>query len=168
LLNGDTAHSSKELTLARKTISFPRQTFDAPDGGALVWPAGSLSARMDSLNGSNLPVRRGYRHRETSDGGKPMRKYIVLVNFTDQGRKGVKDVPNRQDKSRETAKQFGVERKSVWMTFGPYDFVHLYEAPDDEAMAKFVMMLSSIGNVRTTVMRAWDESEHLPLIRELS
>jgi uncharacterized protein with GYD domain len=101
-------------------------------------------------------------------GAKPMSQYIMLVNFTDQGLKGVKDVPNRQDKSRETAKQFGVERKTVWMTFGPYDFVHLYEAPNDDAMAKFVMSLSSFGNVRTTVMRAWDESEHLPLIRELT
>jgi hypothetical protein len=42
------------------------------------------------------------------------------------------------------------------------------ETPNDEAMAKFAMTLSSFGNVRTTVMRAWDESEHLPLIRELS
>jgi uncharacterized protein with GYD domain len=54
------------------------------------------------------------------------------------------------------------------MTFGPYDFVHHYEAPNDEAMAKFVMTLASFGNIRTTVMRAWDESEHLSLIRELS
>jgi uncharacterized protein with GYD domain len=60
----------------------------------------------------------------------------MLVNFTDQGLKGVKDVH--------------------------------YEAPNDEVMAKFVMTLSSFGNLRTTVMRAWDESEHLPLIRELS
>src|SRR5262249_32815305 len=97
-----------------------------------------------------------------------MPQYIMLVNFTDQGLKGDKDVPNRQDKSRETAKKFGVERKTVWMTFGPYDFVHLYEAPNDEAMAKFVMTLASFGNLRTTVMRAWDESEHLPLIRELA
>jgi uncharacterized protein with GYD domain len=52
------------------------------------------------------------------------------------------------------------------MTFGPYDFVHHYEAPNDEAMAKFVMTIGSFG-VRTTVMPAWDESEHLPLIRDL-
>src|SRR5262249_24990469 len=78
-------------------------------------------------------------------GGRPMPQYIMLVNFTDQGLRGVKDVPNRQDKSRETAKQFGVERKTVWMTFGPYDFVHLYEAPNDEAMAKFVMTIASFG-----------------------
>ena len=86
-----------------------------------------------------------------------MPTYIMLVNFTDQGRKGVKEVPNGQDKSREVAKRFGVERKTVWMTFGPCDFVHLYEAPNDEAMAKFVMTLASFGNIRTTVMRAWDE-----------
>ena len=97
-----------------------------------------------------------------------MPTYLMLVNFTDQGVRGVKEIPSRQDKSRETAKKFGVERKQVWMTFGPYDFVHLYEAPSDEAMAKFVMTLASFGNVRTTVMRAWDESEHLPLISQLS
>jgi uncharacterized protein with GYD domain len=96
-----------------------------------------------------------------------MPSYLMLVNFTDQGVRGIKEIPSRQDKSRETAKQFGVERKQVWMTFGPYDFVHLYEAPSDEAMAKFVMTLGSFGNVRTTVMRAWDESEHLPMIRAL-
>ncbi len=64
----------------------------------------------------------------------PLPQYIMLVNFTDQGLKGVKEIPNRQDKSREIAKQFGVERKTVWMTFGPFDFVHHYEAPNDEAM----------------------------------
>jgi uncharacterized protein with GYD domain len=106
--------------------------------------------------------------RQRLMGARPMPQYIMLVNFTDQGLKGVKDVPSRQDKSRNTAKQFGVERKTVWMTFGPYDFVHHYEAPNDEAMAKFVMTLSSFGNARTPVMRAWDETEHLPLIRELS
>jgi len=41
------------------------------------------------------------------------------------------------------------------------------EAPNDEAMAKFVMTLGSFGNIRTTVMGAWDESEHLPIIRDL-
>src|SRR4029434_1631289 len=52
-------------------------------------------------------------------GVRPMTQYIMLVNFTDQGLKGVKDVPNRQDKSRETAKQLGVERKIVCMQIGP-------------------------------------------------
>jgi uncharacterized protein with GYD domain len=106
--------------------------------------------------------------KNSISGETSMPTYIMLVNFTDQGLRGVKEIPNRQEKSREVAKQFNVERKTVWMTFGPYDFVHLYEAPNDEAMAKFAMTLASFGNVRPTVMRAWDEPQHLPLIRELS
>src|SRR5262249_3597964 len=136
-------------------------------------------ATLRSLQAQVCPFQRGtwtgghccrscHRAAAFQWGASPMPQYIMLVNFTDQGLKGVKEVPNRQDKSREIAKQFGVERKTVWMTFGPYDFVLHYEAPNDEAMAKFVMTLSSFGNLRTTVMRAWDESEHLPLIRELS
>jgi uncharacterized protein with GYD domain len=31
-----------------------------------------------------------------------MPQYIMLVNFTDQGLKGVKDVPSRQDKSQRS------------------------------------------------------------------
>ena len=53
------------------------------------------------------------------------------------------------------------------MTFGQYDFVHVYEAPDDQAMAKFVLALSSFGNVRTTVLRAFDENEHNQLLADL-
>ena len=96
-----------------------------------------------------------------------MPKYLVFLNLTDQGAKTVKEIPNKRDQSRETAKKFGVERKQAWMTFGPYDFVHLYEAPSDDAMAKFVLKFGSFGSVRTTVMRAWDESEHLPLVQDL-
>ena len=66
-----------------------------------------------------------------------MPTYIMLVNFTDQGRKCV-----------------GRTNRAKWLNIEP--------------MAKFVMTLASFGNIWTTVMRAWDESEHLPLIRELS
>jgi GAF domain-containing protein len=41
--------------------------------------------------------------------GEQGRCHLMLVNFTDQGLKGVKDVPSRQDKSRDTANQFGVD-----------------------------------------------------------
>ena len=64
-----------------------------------------------------------------------MPNYIMLVNLTDQGVRGVKDIPRRQAASREMVKKLGIERKQVFMTFGPYDFVHILEAPDDQAMS---------------------------------
>ena len=39
------------------------------------------------------------------------------------------------------AKKFGVEWKSFYMTMGAYDFVMTIEAPDDAAVAKFVLSL---------------------------
>jgi uncharacterized protein with GYD domain len=61
-----------------------------------------------------------------------MPKYIMLVNFTDQGlelskrfRTGKTNRARQQNNSELNAKLFG-------MAFGPYDFVHLYEAPNDE------------------------------------
>ena len=53
-----------------------------------------------------------------------MGTYILLVNSTDQGAKGVAEIPNRQQASRDTAAKLGIVRKNVYMTFGPYDFVH--------------------------------------------
>jgi uncharacterized protein with GYD domain len=54
------------------------------------------------------------------------------------------------------------------MTFGPYDFVQIIEAPDDEAVAKYVLSVNSKGNVRTTTMRAFDEPEHFEFLRNLT
>jgi uncharacterized protein with GYD domain len=97
----------------------------------------------------------------------PMPNYIMLVNLTDQGVRGVKDIPKRQAASREMVKKLGIERKQVFMTFGPYDFVHILEAPDDQAMAKYVLALGALGNVRTTVLKAFDEPEHNAFIASL-
>ena len=96
-----------------------------------------------------------------------MGTYILLVNATDHGAKGVAEIPKRQEASRQTAKTLGIVRKAVYMTFGPYDFVQIIEAPDDAAVAKYVLSVNSKGNVRTTTMRAFDEPEHFEFIKTL-
>jgi uncharacterized protein with GYD domain len=97
-----------------------------------------------------------------------MGTYILLVNSTDQGAKGVREIPARQQASRDAATRLGVVRKAVYMTFGPYDFVQIIEAPDDAAVAKYVLSVNSKGNVRTTTMRAFDEPEHFEFIQGIS
>jgi uncharacterized protein with GYD domain len=96
-----------------------------------------------------------------------MGTYIVLVNSTDKGAVNLREVPNRQQASREAAAKLGVVRKVVYMTLGPYDFVQIIEAPDDETVAKYVLSINSKGNVRTTTMRAWDEPEHHEFIKNM-
>ena len=94
-----------------------------------------------------------------------MGTYIVLVNSTDAGAKNIREVPNRQQASRDTAAKLGIVRKAVYMTLGSYDFVQIIEAPNDEAVAKYVLSINSKGNVRTTTMRAWDEAEHFEFMK---
>ena len=96
-----------------------------------------------------------------------MPSYILLVNLTDQGVRGVKDIPARQARSREMVKKLGIVRRQVFMTFGPYDFIHILEAPDDQAIARYVLALNAIGNVRTTTLKAFDETEHNAFIESL-
>jgi uncharacterized protein with GYD domain len=97
-----------------------------------------------------------------------MATYILLVKSTDQGAKGVREIPDRQQSSRDTAAKLGIVRKNVYMTLGPYDFVQIIEAPDDAAVAKYVLTVNSKGNVRTTTMRAWDEPEHIEFLKDLA
>lgn len=97
-----------------------------------------------------------------------MPTYILLVQWTDQGIRNAKAAPKRQQDAREMAKSFGVEWKSVYMTMGAYDFVMTVEAPDDAAVAKFVIALGSLGNVRTSTLKAFTEPEYRAILDAVS
>ena len=47
-----------------------------------------------------------------------MAMYIVLVNFTDQGIRNIKDTTKRAEATREMAKKFGVTAKEFYWTLG--------------------------------------------------
>jgi uncharacterized protein with GYD domain len=42
---------------------------------------------------------------------------------------------------------------------GSYDVVAIVEAPDDESASAFLLEVGSLGNVRTTTLRAYDREE---------
>lgn len=89
-----------------------------------------------------------------------MARYIMLMNWTDQGVRNVKDSPKRLDAARALAKKHGAELKDFYMTMGDYDLVAHVEAPNDETIAKFVLGVAAGGNVRTKTLKAFSESEY--------
>jgi uncharacterized protein with GYD domain len=97
-----------------------------------------------------------------------MPTYVLLTQWTDQGIKDAAASSQRQQDAREMAKSFGVEWKSIYMTMGAYDFVMTVEAPDDAAVAKYVIRLCSLGNVRTTTLKAFTESEYRAILDAVS
>ena len=91
-----------------------------------------------------------------------MPKYVVLVNFTDEGIRRQQDRSGSAARTKERdarAKELGITQESVYLTMGAYDRVGVYDAPSDEAMAKFALWVGSRGSVRTTTMRAFTQEE---------
>jgi len=96
-----------------------------------------------------------------------MPTYVVLVNWTDQGIRSVKETIERTDTGAEIAKKHGMEFKQAYWTVGPYDMVAVFTAPDDEAMSAHLLEIGSLGNVRTTTLRAYDEEEMSGILERL-
>ena len=96
-----------------------------------------------------------------------MPTFMLSLNWTDQGIRGIKDAPKRVQGARDLAKKVGVEIKHVYLTNGDSDLVVFVDTPNGDNVAKFALALGSMGNVRTRTARAWSQEEYLKLISEL-
>ena len=89
-----------------------------------------------------------------------MATYLMLLNWTDQGIKNIKESPKRMDAAKKLAKDIGGEIKTVYMTQGSFDLALVAEMANDEKAAAFVLKLGSLGNVRTTTLKAYSEDDY--------
>ena len=53
----------------------------------------------------------------------------------------------------------GIKVIGNYTTMGQYDQVSVVEAPDDDTVAKFLMMIAGRGNAVSETMRAWTMDE---------
>ncbi len=93
--------------------------------------------------------------------------YIVLVNFTEQGVRNIKDTIKRGDGIRDMAKKFGVTAKEYYWTLGSYDVIDIFDAPDDASMAAFLAAFGAMGNARTQTLRAFSQDEMKGILAKL-
>ncbi len=83
-----------------------------------------------------------------------MAKYILLSKLTEDGRKTLKSKPARIKEVNKEIEAFGVKVLEQYAVLGPYDFVNLVEAPDNEAIFKVSVELGSRGTIQITSMPA--------------
>ena len=83
-----------------------------------------------------------------------MPQYILLSNLTDEGWKTVKEKPERIKEVNQELKAFGVKVIHQYAILGPYDFINIVEAPDNETIAKVSIELGSRGTIKITSMAA--------------
>ena len=95
-----------------------------------------------------------------------MATFIVLLDYTDQGARGIKDSPLRADSFNEFAEKAGARVVNQYWTIGSHDGVLVLDAPSDEIAASVLMHLGAGGNVRTTTLRAYNWAEAQELIAD--
>ncbi|MGZ7049837.1 MAG: GYD domain-containing protein [Methanobacterium sp.] len=93
-------------------------------------------------------------------------KYVVMGNWTDQGRKTIEDIKKRIETSRNL-----IEEKngsiSLYYTMGEYDFVSIVDMPDEESLVKVLMKLNTTNLFKTKTLKAWTDDEFVKMVSEL-
>ena len=96
-----------------------------------------------------------------------MTTYVLLINWTEQGVKTVRESPKRLDAAKKALEEVGGSFKAFYLTMGDCDMVAVCEAPDDAVIARFALHIASTGNVRTRTMKAFPESAYREIISSL-
>ena len=80
--------------------------------------------------------------------------YVMLTTLTDQGRKTIKENPERIREVRQEVEAMGAKILAQYAVLGPYDFINILEAPDNKTIARISLELSARGTVQTMTMAA--------------
>jgi uncharacterized protein with GYD domain len=81
-------------------------------------------------------------------------KYIMLSTLTDEGRKTIKMRPERIKEVNKEIEKMGVKVLQQYAVLGPYDFVNIVEAADNESISSVSIELGSRGTVKIMTLAA--------------
>jgi uncharacterized protein with GYD domain len=89
-----------------------------------------------------------------------MPKGVILVDWTDQGRRAIKDSPDRAEAAKAEAMKLGIQVKDIFYTpGGPHDAAIVIEAEGPEPINKFMASVQALGNVKLKFIRAFSIEE---------
>ena len=83
-----------------------------------------------------------------------MATYIMLSTLTDEGRKTLKERPERMQEVNREIEAMGARVTQQYAVLGGYDFINILEAPDNETIARISVELGSRGTVVLTTLPA--------------
>jgi uncharacterized protein with GYD domain len=83
-----------------------------------------------------------------------MATYILLSSLTTEGGSTLHAHPERMAEVNQEITEFGCTVLSQYALLGPYDFLTIVEAPDNETIAHLSVDLGSRGTVKITTFPA--------------
>ena len=92
--------------------------------------------------------------------------YVLLSNLTDEGRKTLKERPERLKEVNQEIERMGARVVTQYAVLGSYDFVNIVEAPTNEVIARISVELGSRGTVQLTTLPAMSIDAFVQMIRD--
>jgi uncharacterized protein with GYD domain len=90
----------------------------------------------------------------SSESEPVMNQYVLLSKLTSEGARSLWAQPRRIQEVNEEIEEYGCQVISQFATLGPYDFVTVIEAPDNQAVLRLSAMLGSRGTMQIVSMPA--------------
>jgi uncharacterized protein with GYD domain len=91
--------------------------------------------------------------------------YVILSKLTDEGRKTITHKPERMLEVNKELEAMGVKVKEQFAVLGPYDFVNIVEAPNNNAIMKVSLELGARGTVQLLTLPAVSVDDFVKLVK---
>jgi len=104
--------------------------------------------------------------RRLEKGATTMAVYVMLTTLTDEGRKTVKEKPDRIKEVNKEVESKGVKIIAQYALLGQYDFVNILEAPDNETITRVAVELGSRGTLQTTTLSAMSLDDFIATLKK--
>ena len=93
-----------------------------------------------------------------------MATYIMLSTLTDEGRRTLKERPERLQEVNREIEAMGGRVTQQYAVLGGYDFINVIEAPDNETVARISVELGARGTVTLITLAAMPIDEFTKML----
>ncbi len=91
--------------------------------------------------------------------------YLILSNLTDEGRRTIKQKPERILEVNREIESMGIKIHKQYVLLGAYDFANIVEAPDNETVMKMSVEIGSRGSVQLMTLPALSVEDFIRKIK---
>jgi len=92
--------------------------------------------------------------------------YVMLTNLTDEGRKTIRENPERIREVNREVETMGVKVLAQYVLMGPYDFLNILETPNNETVAKMTVELGARGTLEILTVPAISLDDFINALKE--
>ncbi|MFZ5995425.1 MAG: GYD domain-containing protein [Thermodesulfobacteriota bacterium] len=92
--------------------------------------------------------------------------YVMLSSLTGEGRETLKKHPERIKEVNKEVEAMGVKILAQYAVLGPYDFVNILEAPDNNTVTKVSVELGARGTMQGMTLAAIPIDEFIASLKK--